>query len=84
MLNYLDNDNNRKNSPNENLARELMELFTLGEGNYSENDVREVARALTGFSFNDLRDFEFRFEPQQHDTGFKNILGFVDGLIQMI
>ena len=75
MLNYLDNDNNRKNSPNENLARELMELFTLGEGNYSENDVREVARALTGFRFNDLRDFEFRFEPQQHDTGFKQILG---------
>ena len=75
MLNYLDNDNNRKNSPNENLARELMELFTLGEGNYTENDVREVARALTGFSFNDLRDFEFRFEPQQHDTGFKQILG---------
>ena len=83
MLNYLDNDNNRKNSPNENLARELMELFTLGEGNYSENDVREVARALTGFSFNDLRDFEFRFEPQQHDTGFKQILGTVDGLIQI-
>ena len=78
MLNYLDNDNNRKNSPNENLARELMELFTLGEGNYSENDVREVARALTGFSFNELRDFEFRFERQHHDAGVKNILGVRD------
>lgn len=78
MLNYLDNDNNRKNSPNENLARELMELFTLGEGNYSENDVREVARALTGFSFNELRDFEFRFEQQHHDSGIKNILGVRD------
>lgn len=75
MLNYLDNDNNRKDSPNENLARELMELFTLGEGNYSEDDVREVARALTGFRFNQLRDFEFEFDRRQHDTGIKTILG---------
>jgi len=50
LLNYLDNDKSRKNSPNENLARELMELFTLGEGNYTEADVKNAARALTGYS----------------------------------
>ena len=52
MLNYLDNDRSRKQQPNENLARELMELFVLGEGNYTEKDVKEVARALTGYRYN--------------------------------
>jgi uncharacterized protein (DUF1800 family) len=72
MLRYLDNDQNRKGNPNENLARELMELFSLGPGNYTEQDIREGARALTGFS---LEPYQFRFRPFQHDTGSKTILG---------
>ncbi|HVP72480.1 MAG TPA: DUF1800 domain-containing protein, partial [Phycisphaerales bacterium] len=73
MLRYLNNDQNRKEKPNENLARELMELFTLGEGNlYTENDIKEGARALTGFNF---EDDAFVFRPQMHDTGNKTILG---------
>ena len=77
MLNYLDNNNNREEQPNENLARELLELFVLGEGHYTEKDVKEVARALTGFSYNQLRDFEFQFEPWSHDDRSKTILGRV-------
>ena len=50
MLVWLDADSNRKGHPNENLARETMELFTLGVGNYTEDDVREAARALTGWT----------------------------------
>ncbi|MDP6539357.1 MAG: DUF1800 domain-containing protein [Planctomycetota bacterium] len=73
MLYYLDNNANRKGKPNENLARELMELFSLGEGNYSEADVKEVARALTGYSAN--RDGEFEFNRRQHDGGIKRVLG---------
>ncbi|MEE8467087.1 MAG: DUF1800 family protein, partial [Planctomycetota bacterium] len=64
MLIYLDNVSNRRDHPNENLARELLELFSLGEGNYSETDVLEVARALTGYSFR--RGGGFRFEPRAH------------------
>ncbi len=75
MLAFLNNDRNRKESPNENLARELMELFTVGEGNYSENDIKEGARALTGYSYNDN---EFRFNKPQHDDGRKTILGQTD------
>ena len=75
MLNYLDNDNNRKDSPNENLARELMELFVLGEGNYSEQDVHEVARALTGYEFSAIRDYAFQLNGYEHDNGVKTILG---------
>jgi len=75
MLNYLDNDRSRKEQPNENLARELMELFILGEGNYSEKDVKEVARALTGYGYNRLRNLEFEFSPWDHDKGRKSILG---------
>ena len=77
MLNYLDNNNNREEQPNENLARELLELFVLGEGHYTEKDVREVARALTGYSYSQLRDFEFQFEPWSHDDRSKTILGRV-------
>jgi hypothetical protein len=73
MLIYLDNVSNRKDHPNENLARELMELFSLGEGNYSETDVLEVARSLTGYSIR--RGEGFRFEPRQHDFGQKTVLG---------
>ena len=73
MLKYLDADDNRKRSPNENLARELMELFVLGEGRgYSEADIKEGARALTGFTF---RDDSFEFRDSDHDDGEKSILG---------
>lgn len=72
MLVWLDADENRKQRPNENLAREIMELFTLGVGNYSESDVKEAARALTGWSVEEGR---FKFNEQQHDGGEKSILG---------
>ncbi len=73
MLEYLDSDENRRRSPNENLARELMELFTLGEGHaYTERDIKEGARALTGWTF---RDDAFYFDSAQHDPTSKSILG---------
>jgi uncharacterized protein (DUF1800 family) len=73
MLEYLDNNDNRRQSPNENLARELMELFVLGEGNgYSEKDIKEGARALTGYTFD---DDAFVFREDQHDPAPKSILG---------
>lgn len=72
MLAYLDNNNSRKGRPNENLARELMELFSLGVGNYSERDIKEGARALTGYTF---EGDEFVFKPNDHDNGRKTILG---------
>jgi hypothetical protein len=77
MLEYLDNDVNRRGRPNENFARELMELFTLGEGNYTEEDVKEAARAFTGWT--DDRG-TFRFERRLHDFGEKTVLG-VTGLL---
>lgn len=73
MLVWLDAPSNRKGRPNENLARELMELFTLGVGNYTEKDVREAARALTGWSVS--ADGEFELRVSFHDTGDKTILG---------
>ncbi|MEX0774238.1 MAG: DUF1800 domain-containing protein [Phycisphaeraceae bacterium] len=72
MLRFLDNNSNRKSKPNENLARELMELFTLGEGNYSEDDIKQGARALTGYSF---EDNDFVFHRRQHDSQAKQIFG---------
>ena len=72
MIRFLDNHNNRKRKPNENLARELMELFTLGEGNYKEQDIKQGAAALTGYTFHDN---EFFFDQNQHDDGTKSILG---------
>ncbi len=72
MLKYLDNDESSVRQPNENLARELMELFSLGEGAYSERDIKEGARALTGYTF---EDDEFVFNEQNHDKGAKRILG---------
>ena len=60
MSKYLNNRQNRKKSPNENFARELMELFTLGIGNYSEQDIKESARAFTGWSFKSNGDFVLR------------------------
>ncbi|MBL8862161.1 MAG: DUF1800 domain-containing protein, partial [Planctomycetes bacterium] len=73
MLVYLDNNVNRKGSPNENFARELMELFSLGEGNYTEADVKEAARALTGRGTD--REGRYEFRARQHDDGEKTILG---------
>jgi uncharacterized protein (DUF1800 family) len=74
MLVYLDSATNRRGQPNENFARELMELFTLGEGKYGEQDIKEAARAFTGWSI-DLDTGEFRFRPRQHDDGVKHVLG---------
>ncbi len=74
MLLWLDAESNRKGSPNENLARELLELFTLGIGNYSEDDVKNAARALTGWT---VLDGEFHDEGDGHDEGKKTILGQV-------
>jgi uncharacterized protein (DUF1800 family) len=72
MLVWLDADSNRRAHPNENLAREVMELFTLGVGNYGEGDVKEAARALTGWT---VKNREFRDMPAYHDDGEKTILG---------
>ncbi len=74
MMIYLDTNQNRKGKPNENFARELLELFTLGEGNYSEKDIKEAARAFTGYNI-DRRKAESRFLPRQHDHGKKEVLG---------
>ena len=73
MLRYLDNAQNVKAHPNENYARELMELFTLGIGNYTETDVRESARSFTGWNLD--RNFQFVDRPGQHDDGSKTFLG---------
>jgi len=79
MLRYLNNDANRKGHPNENWARELMELFTMGIGHYTETDIRESARAWTGWTLRDYRTFEdrrnFAFKPPLHDDGPKTFLG---------
>jgi len=72
MLIYLDSATNRKAHPNENYAREVMELFCLGEGQYTEHDIRELARCFTGW---EIRRERFRFNANQHDFGTKSILG---------
>ncbi|MBV8244549.1 MAG: DUF1800 domain-containing protein [Candidatus Eremiobacteraeota bacterium] len=74
MLKYLDGERNVKAHPNENYARELMELFTLGIGNYSEQDIRESARAFSGWTV-DRRTGEFVDNQSQHDDGSKTFLG---------
>jgi uncharacterized protein (DUF1800 family) len=74
MVVYLDSATNRKGSPNENFAREVMELFTLGEGHYTEQDVKEAARAFTGWSI-EPDTGEFRWRPFAHDNGSKTVLG---------
>jgi uncharacterized protein (DUF1800 family) len=74
LLVWLDGQRNKKGKPNENLARELMELFTLGVGHYSETDVREAARALTGWKVDRARATATPV-PQQHDDGAKTVLG---------
>ena len=77
MLVYLDNGENVKTHPNENFGRELLELFTMGVGHYTEHDVREAARAFTGWT-NDV--LTFKFDAEQHDFGQKTFLG--DGRLQ--
>jgi len=69
MLQFLNNQQNHKGHPNENFARELMELFTIGRGNYTEQDVKESARAFTGWGFN--KDGAFIERPFLHDNGQK-------------
>jgi uncharacterized protein (DUF1800 family) len=72
MIAYLDNNDSKKGKPNENLAREIMELFALGLGNYTERDIKEGARALTGYTF---EGDKFVFRKNDHDGGQKTILG---------
>jgi uncharacterized protein (DUF1800 family) len=73
MLSFLNNQQNKKQHPNENFAREVMELFTMGRGNYREEDVKEGARAFTGWGFNLQGEFVNR--PFLHDNGNKTFLG---------
>jgi len=72
MIQYLDLQQSKRGSPNENFARELFELFTLGEGNYSEKDVKEAARAFTGYRTD---GFQFRYAFRLHDDGVKTLFG---------
>ncbi len=72
MLSFLDAGVNVKGAPNENFAREIMELFTMGVGNYSERDIREAARAFTGWNYVDL---DFVVNAEQHDDAEKAFLG---------
>jgi hypothetical protein len=86
MLVWLDAPSNRKGHPNENLARELMELFSMGVGHYTEVDVKEAARALTGWSVDEESFLEI---PARHDAGEKTILGHKgpwkgDDLVRMV
>jgi uncharacterized protein (DUF1800 family) len=73
MIQFLNNNQNRKSHPNENFARELMELFTIGRGNYTELDVKESARAFTGWGATIRGEFDFR--SRQHDDGIKTFFG---------
>ncbi len=73
MLQFLNNQQNRKQSPNENFAREVMELFTMGRGHYGEKDIKEAARAFTGWGYNLQGEFVAR--DFQHDDGSKTFLG---------
>ena len=74
MMIYLDTRESKKEHPNENFARELMELFTLGIGNYTEEDIQNSARAFTGYRI-DPKDDTFRYAPFQHDDGVKTFFG---------
>jgi len=74
MLQFLNNQQNQKNHPNENYARELMELFTLGRGHYTEDDIKQSARAFTGWAYNG-KSGVFSFNPGVHDNGEKTFFG---------
>jgi len=73
MVQYLDLGQNRREAPNENFARELFELFLLGEGNYTERDIKEAARAFTGYRLHP--QVGFVYAPRQHDDGAKTVFG---------
>lgn len=73
MINFLNNNQNRKDHPNENFAREVMELFTLGRGNYTENDIKESARAFTGWGA--ALNGGYVFRERQHDNDKKTFMG---------
>ncbi|SHM21826.1 Protein of unknown function [Chryseobacterium carnipullorum] len=73
MLNFLNNQQNKKDHPNENFAREVMELFTMGRGNYTEKDIREGARAFTGWGYD--KEGNFKERKNLHDDGTKTFLG---------
>jgi uncharacterized protein (DUF1800 family) len=77
MLIWLDGNSNRRGEPNENFARELMELFSLGVGHYTEEDIKEAARAFTGWHVKNRR---FWFNKRAHDTGPKTIFGMTGNL----
>ncbi|MFZ6013548.1 MAG: DUF1800 domain-containing protein [Bacteroidota bacterium] len=74
MIRFLNNQQNKKDSPNENFAREVLELFTLGRGHYSENDIKNAARAFTGWTF-DPKNGGFVFRPRIHDDDLKTFRG---------
>jgi uncharacterized protein (DUF1800 family) len=74
MLQFLNNQQNKKGSPNENFAREVMELFTLGQGHYAEADIKNAARAFTGWGVN-FQTGEFIFRKRLHDDGSKDFRG---------
>ena len=83
MIFWLDNNENRLGEPNENYGRELLELFSMGAGNYSEDDIKNASRAFTGWTFTQPiplypqghHPSEFVFKPQEHDYGPKTFLG---------
>jgi uncharacterized protein (DUF1800 family) len=86
MIVYLDLQQSKAEAPNENFARELFELFTLGEGNYTENDIKQAARAFTGYR---QVAGKFMFQRRQHDTGSKTVFGHTgnfdgDGVIDLV
>lgn len=88
MMLWLDVNSNRKGKPNENYAREVMELFTLGIGHYTEQDVREAARAFTGWHV-DKTSGEVTYQKKQHDDGVKTVLGEkgsydADGMVDVL
>jgi len=72
MMVWLDTSQSKKRMPNENYARELMELFSLGIGHYTEKDIREAARAFTGW---EIKGGKGMFDPRQHDDSAKSVLG---------
>lgn len=74
MLQFLNNQQNKKGSPNENFAREVLELFTLGRGHYTEEDIKNAARAFTGWAFNPVTG-DYVFRQRVHDTGTKTFRG---------
>lgn len=86
MIMFLDLQQSKLDAPNENFARELFELFTLGEGNYTEADIKQAARAFTGYR---QAAGKFAFQRRQHDTGAKTIFGVTanfdgDGVIDLV